>query len=47
MIEYNVQVAVDTDHHLITAHEVMKERCDRTQLERYSNYRASEVRDDF
>jgi len=32
MVGYNVQVAVDTQHHLIMAHEVVNEGHDRTQL---------------
>jgi transposase len=32
MVGYNVQMAVDTGHHLIVAHEVINEGHDRTQL---------------
>src|SRR3974390_2052013 len=32
MVGYNVQIAVDTKHHLIVAHEVINEGHDRTQL---------------
>jgi transposase len=32
MVAYNVQVAVDTKHHLIVAHDVCNEGHDRTQL---------------
>src|ERR1700741_2439612 len=32
MVAYNVQVAVDTKHHLIVAHEVCNEGHDRAQL---------------
>ncbi len=32
MVGYSVQAAVDTDHHLIIAHEVVNEGHDRTQL---------------
>ena len=32
IVGYNVQVAVDTEHHLIMAHEVVNDGHDRTQL---------------
>jgi len=32
IVGYNVQVAVDTQHHLIMAHEIVNEGHDRTQL---------------
>ena len=32
MVGYNVQAAVDTEHHIIVAHEVINEGHDRTQL---------------
>jgi transposase len=32
VVGYNVQVAVDTDHHLIIAHEVTNSGSDRVQL---------------
>jgi hypothetical protein len=32
VVGYNVQVAVDTEHHLIVLHEVTKVGTDRSQL---------------
>ncbi len=32
IVGYNVQLAVDTEHHLIMAHEVVNEGHDRSQL---------------
>ncbi len=32
MVQYNVQSAVDTKHHLIVTHEVTNVRSDRSQL---------------
>jgi transposase len=37
MVGYNVQSAVDTEHHLIITHEVTSQGSDRTQLERISD----------
>ena len=34
VVGYNVQVAVDTEHHLIIAHEVTNTGSDRSQLSR-------------
>jgi hypothetical protein len=31
-VGYNVQIAVDAEHHLIVAHEVINQGCDRHQL---------------
>ena len=31
-VGYNVQIAVDTEHHLIVAHEVINQGYDRSQL---------------
>ena len=35
VVGYNVQVAVDTDHHLIITHEVTNSGSDRAQLAEY------------
>ena len=35
MVGYNVQASVDTEHHLIVAHEVTNEGHDRSQLGRW------------
>ena len=32
MVGYNVQTAVDTEHHLIVTHEVINKGSDRSQL---------------
>ncbi len=37
IVGYNVQIAVDTKHHLIPAHEVINEGTDRSQLSPLSN----------
>jgi hypothetical protein len=42
VVGYNVQVAVDTDHHLIVAHEVTNAGSDRAQLANIAS-RAKEV----
>jgi transposase len=42
VVGYNVQVAVDTDHHLIIAHEVTNEGSDRAQLAKIA-YQAKQV----
>ncbi|MGD8789890.1 MAG: IS1182 family transposase [Burkholderiales bacterium] len=43
MVGYNVQMAVDTDHHLIVAHEVINEGTDRSQLSPMSQKARTEM----
>ena len=45
MVGYNVQTAVDTEHHLIVAHEVTNVGHDRTQLANMAS-QAKEALDD-
>jgi hypothetical protein len=44
VVGYNVQVAVDTDHHLIIAHDVTNTGSDRAQLANIAS-RAKDVQD--
>lgn len=41
VVGYNVQVAVDTKHHLIVAHEVMNSGSDRAQVITFGLQRAA------
>ena len=43
IVGYNVQLAVDTEHHLIVAHEVINEGTDRSQLSPMSEKARAEV----
>jgi hypothetical protein len=43
IVGYNVQMAVDTDHHLIVTHEVINEGTDRSQLSPMSNKARTEM----
>jgi transposase len=43
MVGYNVQIAVDTKHHLIPAHEVINEGTDRSQLSPMSQKARTEM----
>jgi transposase len=43
VVGYNVQMAVDTDHHLIVAHEVINEGTDRSQLSPMSQKARTEM----
>jgi hypothetical protein len=43
MVGYNVQMAVDTEHHLIVAHEVINEGTDRSQLSPMSQKARTEM----
>ncbi len=46
MVGYNVQMAVDTEHHLIVAHEVINEGTDRAQLSPMSRKAKAELETD-
>ena len=46
MVGYNVQMAVDTEHHLIVTHEVVNEGTDRSQLSPMSQKAKAELETD-
>jgi transposase len=46
MVGYNVQMAVDTEHHLIVTHEVINEGTDRSQLSPMSQKAKAELETD-